>query len=160
MSEHLLQHHGIILSVFWFNHCWELLEIWSSVPIVLKRSWVCAVVGESEASNAHDIDRISTEKSKSCSHRMNIWPLINPSLNRNNWYSSLAVLSSSAHKDGYRPCHSSADAEVPEPLRSPLMMQLLLVLVGPPLWSSHFPLEMEFEPGIRANVVLEPVKKS
>ena len=63
VPKHLIHYNGVILTVFGFNHCWELLKVWSSVPVVLKGCGVCAIVSKRETSDTHSINRVSAEKS-------------------------------------------------------------------------------------------------
>jgi hypothetical protein len=115
----LLVHFWIIV-VWFFDHCWEGLEVWSGVKFVIENRLIGHLTSNEETSEAECTDGVSSEESISGSISMYVGPVIDPSLIWHNWNTSLETLSSSTyHKCEWVSC-SSTNEEPGEEIRSVL----------------------------------------
>ena len=150
-KSHLIVDHGLVL-----DHGSFLLEIRSGVPAVSELRTVRHALSHDKTTESADIEAVSAEPSLSLAGLLDVGPVLNPSLVRDDGNSTLIPLSSGADHASNGPREDSADAEPSPVVDSGLEFHLLDVLEWNTLWVGHVLSWSQSEPLVCFDVVLEP----
>ena len=136
LLEHLLVHHGVVLGAL-LHHGRLWLQVWTSVILVLHWRVVSVETCEGETTDEHCNASVSPEVFPGSSCSIDIWPVMDPSLNRADGDSSLRDSSSSANKHGKWPGKCCTNEEVDDPLSPVVVSELSIVFPWNSLWVGH-----------------------
>lgn len=159
LLHHLLVDFWVVAN--WFlNHCWEWLQVWSRVELVVQDRVVCPELSHQETADDASQSGVSAEESVSGSVRTHVGPVFNPSLIWDYWNSALILHHSPADENGEGISDACSDQELGHEVNSVLPLELLEVLEWIALGAVHVLLGSDVEPGVTQDVVLEPIMRS
>ena len=155
LLEHLLIDNGIVVGAF-FHHSSLWLKIWSSIILILNVRVVSVFISNHTSANHHGQNRVSPEVFKGGSCWIDVWPVMNPSLDWDSSNTSLRNSSSSSNKHSKWPWEPSSNEEVEKPLSSIVVSERSIVFPWDSFRVRHKLSWSHCEPSITLDIILEP----